>query len=327
VLVITRAPLRVSFAGGGTDMEDFYRQDYGSVLSTTINKYVYITVKRHGRLFKENYRLNYAETELAQDLDSIKNKIARECLRHVPVDLPVYISTVGDVPSASGLGSSSSFAVALLKGLHAMRGQRVSPAQLVDESTYVEIDILRHPIGKQDQAAAAYGGLNCFRFYADGSVTIEPHSPVHVDRLFKHTLIFWTGITRDATVVLSEQKRNVASMMPYLKTMRDLAEELSRQVKNGMDIETFGKILDEGWRLKRKLASTITTDVIDSWYEKAKAAGALGGKLCGAGGGGFLLFVANPDRHEAIRRALSMLEVLDVTYEPNGAQILVSTSE
>jgi D-glycero-alpha-D-manno-heptose-7-phosphate kinase len=208
-----------------------------------------------------------------------------------------------------------------------MHGQRVSPAQLVDESTHVEINVLHHPIGKQDQAAAAYGGLNCFRFHADDSVTIEPHSPVHVERLFRHILIFWTGITRDAVTVLAEQKRNVTSKMSYLKTMRNLAEELSRQVKNGMDIETFGSILDEGWKLKCQLASTITNDVIDSWYDAAKRAGALGGKLCGAGGGGFLLFVAHPDRHDAIKRALSGLEVLDVGYEPVGAQILVATSE
>ncbi len=308
-------------------MPEFYRQDYGAVLSTTINKYVYITVKRHGRLFKENYRLNYAETELAHDLESIKNEIARECLRHVHVDMPVYISTVGDVPSASGLGSSSSFAVALLKGLHAMRGRRVSPAQLVNESTYVEIDVLGHPIGKQDQAAAAYGGMNCFRFHADDSVTIEPHYPDHVERLFKHILIFWTGITRDAAKVLAEQKRNVIVKMPYLKAMRSLAEELSRELKNGMDIKTFGSILDEGWKLKRQLASTITNSAIDSWYDTGRRAGALGGKLCGAGGGGFLLFVACPDRHDEIKRALSGLEVLDVSYEPVGAQILVATSE
>jgi len=319
------APLRVSFAGGGTDLEAFYQHEYGAVLSTTINKYVYVTVKQHGKLFNEKYRLNYAETEHVNELDDIKNEIARECLRLVPVAPPVYISTVADLPASSGLGSSSAFAIALLKSLHALRGERVSATQLADEAVHIEVDVLKHPIGKQDQVAAAYGGLNCFRFMSDGSTSMEPHSPVQTNMavLFNHILMFWTGITRASSDILSEQKLNSVDKKGDLLAMRDQAESLNRLIKGVMDIEAFGRILDEGWNLKRQLASSISNVRIDDWYARAMQAGAVGGKICGAGGGGFLLFVAPPVKHEAIRGTLGELEEIDIDYEPVGVRLLV----
>lgn len=320
-LVMTRTPLRISFAGGGTDLPDFYTVEKGSVLSTAIDKYVYVTVKRHGALHNEAYRLNYAETEHAQELDDVKNEIARECLRLVPVETPLYISTVGDVPASSGLGSSSSFAVGLLNALHALRGEEVSPAQLLDEAVAVEIDMLKHPIGKQDQAAAAYGGFNCFRFDTDGTVQMEPHSPLQTNfaNLFDHFQLFWTGISRDSASVLDEQKRNTPDRMHHLRQMSSQAERLNSQVRNNLDIENFGRTLDEGWQLKRLLASTITNDSIDTWYEAALAAGAIGGKICGAGGGGFLLFVTPTGHRENVRQALGDLKRLYIKYEPRGS--------
>jgi len=323
-MVMTRTPLRVSFAGGGTDLDDFYRHECGAVFSTTINKYVYVTVKPHGALFNEAYRLNYAEAELAHSLEEIRNDIARECLRLVPVDPPLYISTVADLPSASGLGSSSSFAVGLLRALHTLRGERVSSAQLVEEAVHVEVNQLKRPIGKQDQAAAAYGGFNVFRFQPDGMVGLEPHSPLPetLEILFSHIQMFWTGITRDSQDVLSEQKRNTANKLAYLRTMRDQAEELSRLVRNTFDIETFGRIIHDSWMLKRGLASTISSDRIDRWYDIAREIGAFGGKLCGAGGGGFLLLIAPPDRHAKISRALEELTEIDIDYEPRGTRLM-----
>lgn len=328
-LVISRTPMRVSFAGGGTDLEAFYGREYGAVLSTTIDKYVYVTVKRHSPLFGENYRLNYAETEHVHDLDDVRNDIARECLRLVPVEPPVYISTVGDIPAASGLGGSSSFAVGLLKALHALRGERVSPAQLVAEASTVEIDMLGHPIGKQDQSAAAYGGLNFIRFLPEGTISLEPLSPVQFDLpgLFGRLLMFWTGITRNSSTILEEQRKNTESRMDYLRTMRDQAEDLNRLLRNGLDVDAFGRMLDEGWALKRRLASTISDGTIDGWYETAKAAGAVGGKICGAGGGGFLLLVAPPDRHARIREAMNGLEEIDIGYEPMGTRLLFPSQE
>ncbi len=320
-LVMTRTPLRISFAGGGTDLPEFYKAEKGAVLSTAIDKYVYVTVKRHGALHNEAYRLNYAETEHTNSLDGIKNEIARECLRLVPVETPLYISTVGDVPASSGLGSSSSFAVGLLNALHALRGEDVSPAQLLDEAANVEIDMLSHPIGKQDQAAAAYGGFNCFRFDTDGTVQLEPHSPLQMNfaNLFDHFQMFWTGIPRDSATVLEEQKKNTHDHMDLLRRMCGQAERLNNQVRNNLDIGNFGRALDQGWQLKRSLSSTITTDTIDAWYQDALDAGAIGGKICGAGGGGFLLFVTPLDRHESVRQALSDLKELSPKYEPRGS--------
>src|SRR5215510_5746286 len=173
-LVVTRTPLRVSFAGGGTDLADFYERDYGAVFSTAIDKYIFVTVKRHHELFNEPIRINYSSTELVDSLDHIKNNIARESLRLLKVDPPIYISTVGDVPASTGLAGSSSFAVGLLHALHAYRGERVSPGQLAEEATHIEINVLKEPIGKQDQYAAAFGGLNFFRFNPGGAVTVEP---------------------------------------------------------------------------------------------------------------------------------------------------------
>ncbi len=326
-LVLACSPLRISFAGGGTDFPEFFSREPGAVLSTTIDKYVYVTVKQHGRLFKEHYRLNYATTEHVDSLDEIRNDIARECLRLVPVEPPIYISTVGDLPSASGLGSSSSFAVGLLKALHALRGERITPAQLAEEAVHVEIGVLKHPIGKQDQVAAAYGGFNMFRFLSDGSVSLEPHSPVttNVEEIFAHIQMFWTGITRDSSAVLSEQKERSDINRAHLSSLRDQAEDLNRHLRGEFRIEKLGEVLDEGWRLKRQLASTITNPRIDDWYEKAKCAGAVGGKVCGAGGGGFLMFITPRSRRQAVREALVDLEQIKIGFEPQGAHLVAAS--
>jgi D-glycero-alpha-D-manno-heptose-7-phosphate kinase len=324
--VLTRTPLRVSFAGGGTDLAAFYDKDYGTVLSTAINKYIYVTVKRHGDVFNEAIRLNYSKSEQVQRTDQIENNIARECLKFLEIDPPIYISTVGDLPASTGLGGSSSFAVGLLNALHAYRGERVSASQLAEEACYIEIEVLKEPIGKQDQYAAAFGGLNIFCFKAGGDVTVEPVRLVNgsLNSLFNQILMFWTGHQRDSSSVLSEQKQNMPRKMQSLLEMREHAKQLQRLLSNGhCDLDAFGRILDNGWQLKRSLASTITTTQIDNWYQTAIEAGALGGKLCGAGGGGFLLFVASPEQHERVRRALSDLREIPVGPEVHGSQILL----
>lgn len=324
-LVVTRTPLRVSFAGGGTDLPSFYEREYGAVLSTTIDKYLYVTVKRHGGLFNEAFRLNYSQTEQVAQLDEIKNNIARECLRLLQIEPPVYISTVADLPEFSGLGSSSSFAVGLLNALHAFRGERVSAGGLAEEASHVEISVLQRPIGKQDHYAAAFGGLNFFRFQADGGVTVEPQRIASnaVERLFEHLMMFWTGIRRDATVILSEQQRNTPQKLDLLQAMREHAQQLQGLLRNGFDPLEFGRIMDQSWQLKRGLASTITNPRIDAWYEQAKSIGAVGGKLCGAGGGGFLLFVMPPARRAAVQQALRELTEVSIRYEAQGARVLL----
>jgi D-glycero-alpha-D-manno-heptose-7-phosphate kinase len=324
-LVVTRTPLRVSFVGGGTDLATFYERENGAVLSTAINQYIYVTVKRHGEVFNERIRLNYSKSETVQCLDQIENNIARECLRFLGIEPPIYISTVGDLPASTGLGGSSSFAVGLLNALHAYQGERVSAGQLAEEASYIEIEVLQQPIGKQDQYAAAFGGLNLFCFKPGGAVTVEPQRLANgaLQHLFDHVMMLWTGHQRDSSSVLQEQKANTPQKMESLLKMRAQAHRLQALLNNAhLDLQEFGRILDEGWQLKRQLASTVTTDQIDTWYRQAREAGALGGKLCGAGGGGFLLFLAPVDRHDAVRQALKNLREVAVEPEVHGSQIL-----
>jgi D-glycero-alpha-D-manno-heptose-7-phosphate kinase len=323
-LVMTRTPLRVSFAGGGTDLPDFYEQTSGAVFSTTINKYIYVTLKRHGNLFGEQYRLNYSDTEHSQTLNEIKNEIARECFRLIPVDPPLYLSTVGDLPACSGLGSSSSFAVGLLNALHTFRNERVSPSQLAEEASHIEMEILGRPIGKQDHYAAAFGGCNFFGFLSDGNVSLEPIRLANgcLIKLFDHLQLFWTGLVRDASSVLTEQKSNTAGKMDLLLTMRMQANELRLILQQDFEPMRFARVLDAGWQMKRQLASKISNSQIDSWYERAKNAGALAGKICGAGGGGFLLFVVRPTCKSNVRAALAELAEIPVESESHGSCVI-----
>ncbi len=330
LLVTTRTPLRIGFAGGGTDLPAFYEKESGSVLSSTIDKYLYVTVKRHHRLFGEKYRLNYSETERADKLDEIKNEIARECLRFLGVKHHVYISTIADLPGSSGLGSSSSFCVGLLNALHAFIGKReVSAAQLAEEACHIEIDVLRKPIGRQDQYAAAFGGFNHFFFHKGGKVTIShKHLPGRqLDQLFDNLLLFWTGISRSADAVLKEQQKNTAREFQRLREMRDLSDRLWASVENGTDIADLGQILHEGWERKRLLTGSISNPQIDRWYKRAVKAGAHGGKLCGAGGGGFLLFVVPKAKRAAVCKALSELTRVDLQYESHGSKVIYTQQD
>lgn len=324
--VMTRTPLRISFAGGGTDLADFYEHDYGAVFSTAIDQYVYVTVKRHSELFYEPIRINYSKTEQVNHTSEIENGIARECLALMNIEPPIYVSVVGDLPASTGLGGSSSFAVGLLHALHALRGERVSAGQLAEEASHIEIEVLRQPIGKQDQYAAAFGGLNFFRFEADGRVTVEPQRvPAHrLAEFFDHTLLFWTGMQRDASSVLAEQKTNTPRNISVLRELRSHAEQLRALVTNGaVDPVVVGRILHESWRKKRELASNISSEQIDRWYEQAIAAGADGGKLCGAGSGGFLLLFVRPEKRQQVRSALAELTEIEVRPEVHGSRVLL----
>jgi len=325
MLVVTATPHRISFFGGGTDLPDFYRQAYGAVLSTTINQFVYVTVKNHGKLFNEPYRLNYSQTELVDTLDRIENDIAREIIRKLNVPAPIYISTVADMPSGSGLGSSSSFAVGLAQAFHAMAWKRPQAAELAELASDIEINVLKKPIGKQDQYNAAVGGMNYFRFNPNDSVAITSVrvSRERIETLFDSFLLLWTGITRDAESVLKNQKKNIDNRMSELTAMRDMADEgLSLLESPNFSIEAFGKLLDQAWRTKRKLTKLISSSMIDEAYEQAMKAGAYGGKICGAGAGGFLLLCVPPEKKRAVREALAKFKELNIDYEPHGARVL-----
>lgn len=323
--VTTITPQRLSFAGGGTDLPDFYRAHGGAVLSSAIDKYIYVTVKRHSPLFDEVYRLSYSQTEHCNSLDEIKNDVARECLRFVHVEPPLFIATASDLPASSGLGSSSSFAVGLLYALHAMRGENVSAGQLAEEACHVEIEMLKRPIGKQDQYAVAFGGLNFITFREDDRVHLD-----HIwlpgngaVSLFRNSMLFWTGMQRDAGNVLEEQRANIVSTSETLIQMREMASACrDLLLEHPNDPERLGSILDAGWRAKRSLATKISSSTIDDSYARARAAGAAGGKIAGAGGGGFLYLVVPPDEQDAVRRALPEMVDITVRYEPRGARIL-----
>ncbi len=328
-IVVTQTPLRVSFAGGGTDLPDFYNIDTGAVLSAAVDKYVYVTVKRHSGLFNEPVRLSYSFTEQVNAIDEIENNIARECLRFLDIEPPIYISTVGDMPASTGLGGSSSFAVGLLNALHAFRSERVSAGQLADEACHIEMEVLKEPIGRQDQYAAAFGGLNLLRFEPGGTVTVEPQRVVNgaITSLFTNIMMFWTGHQRPASSVLTEQKANTHSKLDVLRRMRDEAYELRALcAEQDIDLRSFGRILHNSWQLKRQLGSRISNKQIDVWYDRAMAAGAEGGKVCGAGGGGFLMFIVRKGNRDRVREALSDLVHVSLAYEAHGSRVLFSSA-
>lgn len=323
--VTTITPQRLSFAGGGTDLPDFYQQHGGAVVSTTIDKYIYVTVKRHSRLFNEAYRLSYFKTEHVNSLDEIENDVARECLRLLHVAPPLFIATASDLPASSGLGSSSSFAVGLLYALHTLRGEDVSVGQLAEEAAHVEIGMLGRPIGKQDQYAAAFGGLNYITFNSNGRVHLDalwlPNDGIAA--LFRNSMLFWTGLQREAEDILHEQRAMINNTADTLVKMREMAAQCrDALLADHEDLRMFGTIVDLGWRAKRSLASKISSSQIDVCYARALEAGALGGKIVGAGGGGFLYLVVPPESQDRVRAALPDMVDVPVKYEPRGTSVL-----
>lgn len=323
--VTTVTPQRLSFAGGGTDLPDFYREYGGAVVSTAIDKYIYVTVKRHSPLFNEVYRLSYSKTEHVENLNEIENDVARECLRLVHVEPPLFIATASDLPASSGMGSSSSFAVGLLYALHIMRGENVAAGQLAEEASHVEIEMLGHSIGKQDQYAAAFGGLNYIAFKPNGRVHLDPlWLPNNgAEKLFENSMLFWTGQQRQADGILREQRKNIPSTAETLVKMREMAAECRDALFTlHENLGQFGRIIDSCWQAKRTLASRISSPQIDMCYARAIEAGALGGKIAGAGGGGFLYLIVPPEKQATVCAALPDMVPIGIKYESRGARIL-----
>lgn len=324
--VSTITPQRISFVGGGTDLPSFYKNHDGEVISSAIDKYIYVTVKQHSPLFEEAYRLSYSKTEHVQSLDDIENSIARECLRLVSVEPPLYIATAADLPASSGLGSSSSFAVGLLNALHLLKGERVSAGQLAEEACHVEIDVLGNPIGKQDQYAAAFGGLNHIVFKKSGRVEID-HLVLQNDlhhRIFRNSLLIWTGIQRDAPSVLSKQNGRLDQELDRYKSLTADCRECKEIFLNppGDFFRKFGKLLDKTWQTKRNLEKSISSSEIDEIHSKIGLLGGYGGKLSGAGGGGFFFEIVPQASHAAILNHFGNGRVLTVAHEPIGSRLL-----
>ena len=320
-MIISQTPYRVSLAGGGTDLAAFYRHEYGAVLSLTLRQHMYVTV--HGR-FESNIRVAYSRTETANHVNALRHELVREAMRLTSVDCPLEITTIGDVPGGTGLGSSSSLTVGLLNALHAYRSEIVGREQLAAEACQIEIDVLGKPIGKQDQYAAAYGGVNYIRFNLDGHVDVEPASCRGdvLEELESRALLIYTNHKRDADKILNQQSDGTKDRVETLRQMRDLAEQMRITLGGAGDIDELARLLHEGWKLKRSLGFGISNGQVDQWYEAARKAGAQGGKLLGAGGGGFVLLLAPKERHEAIREALGRPRELPFQIDRMGSRII-----
>ena len=326
-MIISKTPLRISFAGGGTDLRSFYKYNkYGAVLSTSIDSYIYVSVKKQPSLFSEKYRLNYSETELVNDVDDIKNPIIRECIKFLEIDDQLYISTIADAPASTGLGSSSTFSVGLLNALYKYKGESINSERLAEEAAHIEINVLNRPMGKQDHYAAAIGGLNYIRFNNDDSVNIKSIdlSKENLDILSNSIVMFWTGVTRPSESVLKEQDENNINNSHILIKIRDQAKELSNLfLSEKFSINNFGNLINEGWKLKKQLASGVSNLDIDNYYNVALKNGAHGGKISGAGGGGFLNLIANPSQHNKLRNTLKRFGLSFYTFglDSKGTQV------
>jgi D-glycero-alpha-D-manno-heptose-7-phosphate kinase len=323
-MIISRTPLRISFLGGGTDLPAFWQEEPGAVLSTAIDKYIYIAVNRK---FDSKIRASYSVTEFADHADDLKHELIREALRLVGIENGIEITSISDIPSSgTGLGSSSTYTVGLLKALYAFVGRHVGAERLAQEACRIEIEKCGKPIGKQDQYIAAYGGLKFIEFCPDGDVAVDPVVCSHETRhlLESRLLMLYTGVTRCADDVLREQSANTQ----YDKGVRRQLRALVRMARAAQDmlirddLDCFGQMLHEGWLMKRALASRISTSAIDEWYECARKHGTVGGKILGAGGGGFLLLYAPEERHDEIVGALPQLRRIPMRFEPQGSKII-----
>jgi len=324
-MIVSRTPLRMSFVGGGSDLPAFYNNaEVGAVISSAINKYVYVNVNKK---FDDGIRIGYSSNEEVTTVDAIKHPIVKASMRHLGMMGGVEITTIADIPSkGTGLGSSSSFTVGLLHALNAYLGNYSSAEMLGRDACRVEIEFCKEPIGKQDQYAAAYGGFNLIEFRADESVVVSPIicKVSTVKSLQDSLLMFYTGITRSASSILKEQSIAISSTSAKFITQRQmvgLAYKLRDELQAN-NLNAVGEILHENWMLKKSLTANISNQTIDQWYEGARRAGAKGGKILGAGAGGFLLLIAPPEKHEDIKKELHMLRDIPIEFEPLGSRII-----
>jgi D-glycero-alpha-D-manno-heptose-7-phosphate kinase len=320
-MIITQTPLRVSFAGGGTDMADFYRKNGGAVISSAIDKYIFVIIKAR---FDKMIRVGYTRTEMVSHIDEIEHELVRECMRVTGITEGVEIATMGDIPSeGSGLGSSSTVTVGLLNAMYSYRGELVTAERLAEDACRIEIDVLKKPIGKQDQYIAAFGGLRRIIFHPDDTTEVVrvPIEPDTERRLSESLLLFYTGKTRKADKILAVQKDNIPEHMSNLISMKNQVAEIEECLQQD-NLNKFGRVLCSGWEMKKQLADGITSRELDELYERALDAGAAGGKITGAGGGGFLMLLCSPDRQARVREALNGLRELHISLERDGTKVI-----
>lgn len=323
-MIISRTPLRMSFVGGGSDMPQFYREHGGAVLSTAIDKYIFVTANKK---FDNGVRLSYSVTEEVSSVDQIQHRLAKQAMQFLSIHGGIEMTTVADIPSkGTGLGSSSSFAVGLLNVLYAFQGKFASAGKLAQEACHIEINLMGEPIGKQDQYAAAHGGFHLYEFNKDETVTASPMimpQQAKVD-LQRRIVMFYTGVTRSASAILANQAKAISSNTDKIRGMKRMVEltyALRDELQAGR-LDSFGEILHENWELKKGMTEGVSNPEIDAAYDAALAAGALGGKILGAGAGGFLIFYAPEAAHIAIERALAPMRRIPFSFDDVGSRII-----
>jgi len=323
-VIISRTPFRISFFGGGTDYPAWYRKHGGTVLATTINKYCYITCRYLPPFFEHRYCVIYSRMEYCQTIDEIVHPAVREVLRFLNFDRGLEIHHDGDLPARSGMGSSSAFTVGLLHALYALKGNMASKKQLASESIHIEQDLLQETVGSQDQVLAAYGGLNQITFLPDGEVSVTPITipAERMRELNDHLMLFYTGIKRTASNIAGSYVNGIEERKRQLRIMKDLVDESISVLNSGQDIKGFGELLHEAWQAKRSLSSSVSNPEVDDLFELAMSAGAIGGKLTGAGGGGFLLLFVPPEHQARVRFKLNKLIHVPIKFESSGSQII-----
>ena len=325
-LTMTRAPLRVSFFGGGTDYPEYFKEHGGAVLATAIDKYSYVTANTFlSRLFDHRIRVSYREVEQVKAIEEIKHNVYRECLKFCGLEQDIELHNVADLPSFSGLGSSSTFTVGLLQALHGFKGEVVKGIQLAYEAIHIERNMLKENVGCQDQTAAAVGGFNLIEFRREDDIIVNrvPISPARLEELQSHLLLFFTTLTRRASDVVADQLKRIDDNKKTLVQMRKMVDVGWNILNSAGSLTPFGDLLHEGWKAKMSLATSVSNDHINNMYETARNAGAVGGKLLGAGGGGFLLLFAPPERHNKIRSVFPSEQEIRVRLNAPGADIIL----
>lgn len=323
-MIITRTPYRISFFGGGTDYPAWYRRHGGAVLGVTIDKYCFISCRYLPPFFDHSYRVVYSKIELCQDITQIEHPAVREVLRYAGIDGGLEIHYDGDLPARSGIGSSSSFTVGLLNAVYALMRRHMSKRELARESTLIEQDILKETVGSQDQYFAAYGGLNHIKFDPSGEITVQPMvlPSERVQELNAHLMLFYTRIARTASDVAKTYVENIEAKERQLRAIGGMVSEGMGILSSDRDISDFGRLLHEAWQAKSSLSAEVSNFAIDEVYTASRAAGAIGGKLLGAGGGGFILLFAHPSAQPAIRRRLAKLVHVPFQFDYTGSQVI-----
>jgi D-glycero-alpha-D-manno-heptose-7-phosphate kinase len=323
-MIISRTPYRISFFGGGTDYPAWYQKHGGSVLATTINKYCYITCRYLPPFFEHKNRIVYSRIESCKSIDEIQHPAVREVMRFLNIDRGVEIHHDGDLPARSGMGSSSAFTVGLLNALYALKGVMPTKHQLAIESIYIEQKMVKETVGSQDQSLAAYGGFNHIQFLQNGEISARPVilAAERIREINSHLMLFYTGIKRTAAQVAESYVFDIESKKRQLRIMKDLVDESLSLINSGGDLSGFGELMHEGWIAKRSLSSSVANREVDEIYEAARKAGAIGGKITGAGGGGFLLLFVPIEHQSSVRETLNSLIHVPFAFDYSGSQII-----